>query len=187
MNVKSRSSKWHINKNLKNKTNSEPDDSCLLIRTTYVRLDLSLQCCDVMQNYFLSCSWTSSYAVPEHLHVFDALQVLCHFWGTVLKSCSRPWLTSQFQSGPNSVWNLFDQHTQVYTFVFVIIKTLHYIRMGSTIFQQYWVWILWVLDCLIPPLPDLAWSDYFTLLFRWLAWFELVWVAIIISCIMFDY
>jgi len=34
---------------------------------------------------------------------------------------------------------MFDQHTQVYIpFVFVIIKALHYIRMGSTIFQQSW-------------------------------------------------
>ena len=31
------------------------------------------------------------------------------------------------------MWNLFEQHTQTYiTFVFVIIKTLHSIRMGST-------------------------------------------------------
>ena len=45
-------------------------------------------------------------------------------------------LTKQFQNIPNSIWDLFDQHTQAYiTFVFVIIKTLHYIRIGST--HQY--------------------------------------------------
>jgi len=47
--------------------------------------------------------------------------------------------------------------------------------------------MFWVLDCLIPPFPDLAWFDCFELIFNWLAWFELAWVAISISCIRFYY
>jgi len=38
------------------------------------------------------------------------------------------------------MWNLFGQHTQAYiTFVFVIIKTIHSIRMGSTCKKSYMI------------------------------------------------
>jgi len=51
----------------------------------------------------------------------------------LFSACSWVGLVKQFQCSTNNMWNLFGQHTQAYiTFVFVIIKTIHSIRMRST-------------------------------------------------------
>jgi len=52
----------------------------------------------------------------------------------ILSPCSWVRLVKQFQCNTNNVLSLFGQHTQVHVaFVFLIIKTLSLIRMGSTI------------------------------------------------------
>ena len=78
----------------------------------------------LLQNTLLSWSQTCS-KVPAS-SVIEALFSICS-WVRIIK---------QFQSIPNNMWNLFGQHTQAYiTFVFIIIKILHSMRMGSTTCQ----------------------------------------------------
>jgi len=119
---------WHINKNLQRIKSILNQDSCETTRC--LEEDFSCYCrtpClavpKLLQNILLSCSQTCS----EVLASTD-IEVL-------FSTCSWVRLVKQFQCSTNNMWNLFGQHTQAYiTFMFVIIKTLHSIRMGSTNF-----------------------------------------------------
>ena len=75
----------------------------------------------LLQNTWLGCSQSCFEVLASH--DIEALFSTC-FWVRLVK---------QLQFSTNTIWSLFDQHTQVYiAFVFIIIKTLWRIRMGST-------------------------------------------------------